>query len=302
MKILYHINEHRRYPIFWQNVPKIFEFTTCFDRTNTIDFGFDYETHSPIPVISQHPSYTFEQVADIRGQQLSQKDNVLLFLSGGIDSTVAFCALLKTGVPFSVTYDRASMAEYPALYDRLFAGEWPQISLVSLRDLTPDTVEKYHTVNGSIGDQVSLPVTALNLDGTGFKEKLLEPYTKVMPSYLLDKLEEQMSKSQVAINDLADFLWWVDFTLKHQATLIGSSLKTGANICNPNSYSVFYDSVEMDVWSMLSRDENKECIRLNDIGVHKKPFKEYIYNVLSDLDYFKNKRKVPSLPRRSPNS
>ena len=226
-----------------------------------------------------------------------RKENVLLFLSGGIDSTVIFSSLLKTNKPFTVTYSTESLREYPDLYSRINNNEWPQVSTANLQDLTPDMISNFHTVNGGIGDQVTLPVTALNLDGTGFKDCLTKPYQEVMPNYLIKKLEEQISKSQTNIKDFADFLWWIDFTLKHQGTLMSEALNTGADVLDPNSYSSFFDCPEIDVWSMLSRDENKECVYANDISLHKRPLKQYILDVLDDRDYFENKVKEPSRVR-----
>lgn len=155
---VYYLPCRKLYDNYWQLV--CFNYgANILDRTNTIDFGFKYKTITPIPEYSIFTE-SFEQVCDNRATQLvtlaeQRNCNINVMWSGGIDSTTALVALLRTGKKdrIRVVLSKASIGEYPKFYRDVVSKELEkQHSVVE----NPKLVLNSQDINltGEIGDQI----------------------------------------------------------------------------------------------------------------------------------------------------
>ena len=105
--------------------------TRCVCRAGLLPTKKDYEIISPVPE-DTYTNMTFDEVvADSAQLCLDQAGdrNIHILWTGGIDSTVAFYALHRTGVPLTLHCDPQAYIEAPKIYDDILKGEYPNVTL-----------------------------------------------------------------------------------------------------------------------------------------------------------------------------
>lgn len=276
---------------------KVFGAHSPLDRTHTFDnFGFEYSVYATIPDLVWEPEREFTDIVDARGLELVSKDNPLLLWSGGIDSTMIMASLLKTGKAFTVGYTDWSIIEYGALFKRMQANEWPQITLMHLADKEfADLQDDYFLITGVCGDQSIGTENYYNMQRQGLKPTLAEPWRDLFHSSFVDFFEPQVSQAQTDIDDLADFLWWINFSMKYQDVQLNVGRLIGFDMTRMETFAHFFDTNAMQAWAIRNREQNKEFLWTKVETHYKKAYKDYAYDVFEDADYRDNKPKVRSI-------
>lgn len=256
-------------------------------------------------------------------EERAKGKHINLLWSGGIDSTLVFCALINRGIKFTVLMDGNSRQEYPLLYDRIVNGDYacdyklfsPK-GLVDLLKLVEDKNNLF--VTGEIGDQVTgsmitmrYPYEERNMLMKDVIEQDLfcKPYTIPNTHRYCPILIPNENGTHLAIKHcektiyeflgtdesnttLSEFLWALNFIFKYMLVMLRLH-QVGLYFDGENKNTFHFFNTEMfQQWAMWNYKEN--CAYVKDTD-YKMPFKEYIYEFTGDPIYRDTKLKEPSL-------
>jgi hypothetical protein len=286
---VYYLPARKMYDNYWQLVCYNYG-ANILDRTNTIDFGFKYKTLTAIPEYAMFTE-TFEQVCDATATKLvdlaeERNCNINLMWSGGIDSTTALVALLRTGKisRLRVILSKASIGEYPKFYKDIIQVELPkQYSVLENPKLALDSRDI--NLTGEIGDQIFGSAAIFKAFK---KKKLFDPYTTYISPEFLDKISEQVKKCPIELNTTFDFLWWFNFSMKYQNV----QFRLYPSVQLPfGTITHFFDTNEFQLWSLNNPDKKI----IDTLESYKYIAKDYIYTYHKDDNYRDTKLKVGSL-------
>lgn len=286
---VYYLPSRRMYDNYWQLVCYNYG-ANILDRTNTIDFGFKYKTLTPIPEFINFTE-SFEQVCDARAVELinlaeSRNCNINLMWSGGIDSTTALVALLRTGKlnRLNIVLSKASIGEYPKFYKDVIQKELPLNHLV-VENPKLALNSKDINLTGEIGDQIFGSAAIFKAFK---KKKVFDSYQSYISPEFLDRLSEQIKKCPIELNTTFDFLWWFNFSMKYQNV----QFRIYPSVQLPfGTITHFFDTKEFQLWSFNNPDKKIK----DTIESYKYIAKDYIYSYHQDDNYKDNKLKVGSL-------
>ena len=286
----------------------IFFGAPLIDRTKTLDAGEAFEVLDPLQ--TQRTDKTFAESSDLRAASLvslalESQRKIQVLWSGGIDSTLALCALEKALNKVNslhlldVLLSKESIDEYPRFYKDIIENKithklyTPPI----YKELSPDKI----VVSGELGDQLFGSDKLKYHVQTG---EAFRPYTDVLP-YLIDRklgigkaeklmayLAPQIEKSPIKIITLYDYLWWMNFSMKwqHVSLRLIKNLPEESFILNENYFN-FFQSKTFEAWSI-----SQPTLKINETWPsYKQVAKEYIYETHQDKDYLMNKEKEQSL-------
>jgi len=293
------------------------------DRTQTLDFGFPYSVLDPLPDFNQPFELSFRDLADQRAHELlalSEKRNepLVVFWSGGIDSTLVLTVLIQAGADRSnlrILYSDSSIEEYPLFFEKVIRD---RLDSEILHELITYEIDNGISVTGELGDQVfGLLLTSLNEDGTDhqslsddyqpwFLHRLAQGYQSMLSIHARDDiaeyfhhgkpidvakkvfeyLEPQLEKSPISIRSVHDLLWWIQMSMKWQP----KSLEDIGGIQNgvqSESIQHFFQTPEFQLWS---HQNYREAIGENWLS-YKWHAKEIIREFTGDDQYAETKTK-----------
>lgn len=267
-----------------------------------------------------------EAIEDALDQLIEQADGKKLNLlwSGGIDSTLVFCALLSRGLKFTVLMDENSHLEYPFLFDKIVNGDYgcdyklfSRRGLVDLLKIAEDKDNLF--VTGEIGDQLTGSMVTMRypyeersmlMKDVIEQDLFCKPYTIatekhqynpiLIPNengthlaikYCEDTIYEFLGTNE-SNTTLSEFLWALNFIFKYMLVMLRLH-KVGLYFEGENKNTFhFFNTEKFQQWAMWNYKEN--CAYVKDTD-YKMPFKEYIYEFTSDPIYRDTKLKEPSL-------
>ncbi len=287
--------------------------TNPMDRTGTLnEYNMDY---TPIPNTDGF-NKDLEQVFMERAREIwSMGKPVVLFWSGGIDSSGVFLALLETKKPSDTLIVRSiksSIDEFPEMWEGL-VKQYATIydDRDSLFDPEIQNNEEYIKVTGECGDQL------FGSDSLIDKTHIMhEPWQilheldfvtqwyhrmKNQPTpdennirnwknYIAEVLETLIPLAPIEVKSLFDFYWWVNFSLKWDSVdrrICGR----WANTDKYQSTIAFYNCDDFQRWSMVNHDLKLQ----KEWNTYKQPAKEFIHKYFPCENYRKNKIKIGSL-------
>lgn len=284
-------------------VGRLVDITGPINRNHQFVFKFDY---TPLPD-DWYSDMTFAEAslrtADDLWRQAAGR-RVAIFWSGGIDSTTALVALIKTNPQWSqqiriYTTKSAIEQEYPWFYHRylrdtdvlmLRGAEFFRADLFA-----PDIL----VTDGACGDQM-WGCNVLRHLSMGWHE----PYARLWDSdqfqsqviawqrdLVIDYIQQQIKKFPTPIRSLADLYWMLTFTHKWDYVRRRHMARVQDIRLFDNLYS-FFNSFHLQRWAM----SNQEPKLGNTWNSYKQPAKDFIYAWTGDEDYRINKLQTPSLP------
>lgn len=255
------------------------------DRTQTLDFGFPYAIADSLPDFTKPCDLSFRDITKLRAREIISlserlREPLVVFWSGGIDSTLALTALLQEGVDpanVRVLYSESSVEEYPLYFETVIQNK---IQCELLTELVSYEIDTGISVTGELGDQIfGLLLTSLNEDGTDFealtqdyrpwflhrleqgyqtllsinaRDDLKDHFGHCPPSevaaQVLEYLEPQFQKAPNDIRTVHDLLWWIQISLKWQP----KSLEDIGAIHNGEQterIQHFFQTPEYQLWS-----------------------------------------------------
>ena len=269
-----------------------------YDRTDSVDLGFDQKILTPIPEFKPSDQ-TFTEAcihATERYKQFYDKEIIVLW-SGGLDSSTALVSLLMyTDLDLKITASESAIAEWPELYEHL--KKEPRIKEIIPFNYFPYVVlsrsgDNTVWVTGEPGDMMfgskmyrfDQPIPDEN--GTFDKElgyKVVrynldlwaEPWQGI-PDTHREFYQPIVDCCPIPIENNFDLTWWLGFACKWQFCTTRHIMGLGEN---PINYTHFFENDELQLWSM-SNNHSVKCPD-KDFKNYKHPAKEHIYQYFRD--------------------
>ncbi len=265
---------------------------------------------SPIPLLN-HSNTQFDQVIDGIAERFVQKVNSsgrrpYLCFSGGIDSTSILVSLLKTANKdfldrLVILHNQNSILENAYFYYKFIDKKFETQNIDSF-EVTVENYNKIVVIDGEVGNQC-MDSQIINLFAYHKQFDLLDQDWRTLPDltvlfpgggqFHVDLVLESIPLAPVPIQTTYDFLWWTNFNFKWDECLLSKILNFVANLDNTQSASFFehslyrfYEQPDMQIWSMLTRDQRREKMRTTGKYFPKR----YIYDYDKNYLWWANKK------------
>jgi hypothetical protein len=298
------------FKIFSQNI-------TAVDRTGIISIPLNVHIpeHLQIPKFEKLNT-TFEQICDNRARQLielsqSKNKKLVVMYSGGIDSTLILCSLIKNCSKKEldnviVLLSEISIEENINFFNNFVVKNFNYISSYRFPYILGN--DDYLFVSGENADQLfGSQVNAEFAIKYNYK-KLFESFDNNegnIIDFFIDKIDNKkyaesvfqilkklIDNAPVKINSIYHFFWWINFTTKWQnvyVRVLPYSMNK-STIKLEDNYTTFYSPKDFQLWAM----NNTDLLTKEGSGGIKYVSKKYIYDVNGDEEYM-NKVKIGSL-------
>jgi hypothetical protein len=273
----------------YDELSRFFETICLIDRTNTLEHFLRVENVCPMPDLSK-PHRSFESVALTRADQLVRKGkDIVVFWSGGIDSTATILALTLAGARnLKIVMTHLSIIENRAFYERFIRD------CIDHEIATGDDVRQNYTlgpnqilVTGENGDQLFGSMVLYRYTMT----ELQSPWEKFEPCNRLKPFVKPIfDNAPIKLPSLFHFIWWLNMTLKWHNVKF-RFIARAEKLCTLDQMHHFFDDEDFQRWAILT-DEPKI---LNTHQTYKWTAKQFIHRHTRDDDFLHNKMKVPSL-------
>lgn len=305
----------------WSGIYEVIANSVCLiDRTEQIQIPFNVKLYDKFKMPTDLSSeLTYEECCSKRAQELydlslSLDKPILLFYSGGIDSTLMFVNFLKV-IPENdrerlvIMMDYESVKEYPWFYRTHILGKYKTLPSASFDRYFN---KQYIIVGGEFNDQLFGSDIVLKFANMFSFEEVSQRYSREnvtaffikcgmeldQANIWFDLLDENCKTAPIPIVTIFDFLWWLNFNFKWQAVFFRMLMR-----CRSDSqqsidqnfvdtyYHHFYGEDYFQVWSLTNHDKKIK----DDWKTYKHHAKELIYDFTKDAEYRDNKTKSPSL-------
>lgn len=275
---------------------KFFNNVGMLDRTGTLESKGKTIIVKIPEVIT---NYTLEEVIELRVKyilEIAKTRDIYLMWSGGIDSTLVFYALQKTGLNFKVIFNKASEKEYPNLAYKISNFEFDNVKpyvYISVDNFDKEILRNPNSlvITGELGDQ--MVGSDVNFKYT--EEERQSPAIDFIPRDVYDIAIPSIVKIpgyDITKPTLSEFLWGFNFVFKYQSVYVRKIFKMGLFPLPPYANCIhFFNSEEFQCWAINNYKENA---KLTGNKEYKIKYKEIIFNYNKDKNYFDNKRKEGS--------
>ncbi len=246
---------------------------------------------------------------------IQNKKKLVIFYSGGIDSTLIAClaishpkfSLWKNSIILALTEE--SIRENPTFWNdtlRTCFGD-RIVSASRFGQLISD--DQNVCLTGEFADNIFGSLTLKSyIDFSGIDNSIEQPFASTGLEWMLDKIPNQGDRDQcknmvesilkTSPRDLQsnhDCFWWLNFVLKWQAVRfrLVSHART-PEMVNAMASRVmhFFDDDEFQNWAVMTSEQKVH----DSWASYKLPAKSLIYKINRDRDYFLYKTKYPSIP------
>jgi len=240
---------------------------------------------------------SFEHICIKRAEELysialQQNKKLYVLWSGGLDSTATLLCLMsvvKRKEDLVVLYTDNSVKEYPSFIGAFIDGKYKHIKFTEV--FYYETVTKYCmegiVVTGEIGDQL--------FGSALFKQESKEDLQRSWKTYKniskLSNIEAFVEACPQPINTVAEFLWWLNYSMKYQCVQTRMLLDNTVSILNKNIFH-FFDTEEFNDYTVSTEMQVK--LPEYDIKKYKYPLRKFIDVLSKDSDYAYNKEKIGS--------
>jgi hypothetical protein len=288
------------------------------DRCGHLHTPFRFKSVFTIPECPAGFNLGYHEIALARARELlelsgDRKLPLLVWYSGGIDSTLVLVCLLQTATTaereqIHVALTDHSINENPAFYWNHIRGQLRTVNSERMLDIPAG---RYIPVSGEFNDQLlgtdiyKRLIRWQNLDllSQPYQEKLIVDFLQSMgmpqdsATIWYGLLHEQIR--HCAPDDLStvqDFFWWFNFCYKWQSVYFRVLLRScHRGLLTPpqaDDFCVhFFNTEDFQRWSMTNRHRKLR----NTWTSYKYVAKDIIYEYTGDQDYLNHKVKMGSL-------
>jgi hypothetical protein len=288
--------------------------TNCFPLRDQFSEVFGWQ----VPVYDPKFCLDFDQITDLRCANLFQQcsDRPWLILwSGGIDSTVVLCSILKNLQKNDldrvvVACNSASICENPDFFYNHVQPNFQIINSFTV-NLDQQLLDSYYVFNGEPADQLysSGSCQALYFANPDNLSKKIKTYPDQLLQYITDvadarfaswyyeRMLENINSVDIPVETYHDFFWWHQFNGTWNPIKLRSlHFQTDSDVDSLKKYLKcnipWFDSTEYQQWAMCN---NKSGIKYGQsIGQYKLASKKYIYDFDKNKYYFDFKLKIKS--------
>ena len=282
---------------------------TIRDRFNilnkTSNWNFDTSFADKLPV-ALNDSISLTDLVDQRAVDLIEQagdQNIAVSWSGGVDSTLVICALLKNGFPkqqLRILCTKPSISEYTQFY-RWMVDQ--KIDIQIHEPLIPHlaNVDCRFVVSGWCADQLfgsNIHLKTMKLYHKPWFDSLLAAFSQLQEINLSPKGKQLMEESWlnyakhlgVQLEQWCDFAWLYNFGVKWSYVSNEPRLALAGT---PNELKAvpFFDTYDFQCWSIRNWPTLKQRNVYKDKQYYKQELKQYIYDYTKDADYLYHKGK-----------
>lgn len=293
-------------------------FWTPIDRTGTLPTSGLKVSCDPIPDATGFDK-SFELVMLERAKAVWEANDgpIAVSWSGGIDSTGALVALLKTArqgdldrltVQYTSGFGLSSVTEYPHFFanfideklnkqeihfDSMRLNNGPiQMFDAAIRNRLAEVAENSLLVTGEFGDQLfGSAAFAMHPERISMSSaEFLEHSDRIFYKPYMDEIRAFNEKSPIDTTNLVDMLWWWNFAVKWNEIAFRSTIAAKESSTLKNFHH-FYQHEDFQKWSI-----NNPHLKVGKTAEsYKFTLKDFIYDYTKDADYRDKKTKVGSL-------
>lgn len=235
--------------------------------------------YTPIPS-DYNTNLTFEECMMLKAEEIwSYGKPVIMFWSGGLDSTAMYYALRETQKnELIVRGNNHSVEEYPKFIEMVNCHIVQDTDLID-RELIEN--RDYIKVTGDCGDQLFGCKTGLSYNQT-------DPWEVLIDKWSVEKFNfwsEQIEHSPIPIETILDLYWWANFTMEYTPYDFVMTCCFGKTFSYDTTFA-FYHSDDFQKWSITNH--------YSKYNGWKMPIRDMIAKY-GDSDYAYNKGKRSSL-------
>jgi len=266
---------------------------------------------------------TFSQVTDsraieIRNHMRQHDQELAVFWSGGIDSTVILSAIVKnfqTADLKNVTVfaNNQSYFENPTFFHNVI--EKYHLRTTNFTNFSNNAIQHLfdtHIVtDGEPADKLWMVNVALQFESTYGQGLLGKSYQSTSDRFIdfltgymtiaqaqlyYEYLIQNIQETGVNIHTLGDLFWWINFNfhwIEHLLIWYQQFPVKNASTYQQfkKNYKPWYNSNEYQLWSLADRPK---LLLPDQLNLYKMPAKQYIYELDNDRFYLNYKSKVGS--------
>ena len=295
-----------------------------FDRSNYPVKILSNQVLDIVPDFSIRRQLDFTDITDARAIELLKKSqnysSVLLFYSGGIDSTMILCAMLKNWSAIdlarvTIVMNQHCIDENRTMFDNYIDGKFTITSTDAyFTECKVDNDTLY--ITGALGDSLmaeennTMAYDQLypNTYNRSWKDNIdnLIMYFSIRSDpttarYVVDTVMHSLSKSKFEVRTVYEFFWWISFNWGWDAEIFYSvwywRLAPDTNtkpFLEENNF-VWFNTIDHQDWAINTVGT---ILMMGDsIKMAKYSMKKYIYDFNHDRDYFLNKIKEGSVSK-----
>jgi hypothetical protein len=247
-----------------------------------------------------------------------QNQELAVFWSGGIDSTVVLSAIVKNFNSadlknVTVFANNQSYFENPTFYHTVI--EKYQLKTVKFKNLTDETIQsvfdQYLVTDGEPADKLWIVnsifmfesiygIGSSNKSLTEFADKFIKFLTNHMSTdqaqEYYDSLMLNINETGIDIVTISDLFWWINFNFHWVDHLLiwyqQFPIKSVDSYKQyKKNYLPWYNSDEYQLWSLSDRPKT---IKTDRQDLYKMPAKQYIYELDQNPFYLNYKSKLGS--------
>ena len=287
-----------------------------FDRSNYPVKIISNQVLDMVPDFAIRRPLDFTDITDARSIELLAKSqsysSVLLFYSGGIDSTMILCAMLKNWSAIdlarvTIVMNQHCIDENRNMFDTYINGRFDVVSTDNYfieHKVTNDTLY----VTGALGD----PLMADENNMLVFNQMYPDAYNKpwkdnldtiiayyaiksdlVIARRIVDTVTQSLIKSNFDIETVYEFFWWISFNWGWDMDIYQSvwywrlAPDTDTKQFLEENHFIWLNTVDYQDWAINT--VGTTLMMGDNIRMAKYSMKKYIYDFNHDLEYFSNK-------------
>lgn len=295
---------------------------SIIDRTGIMKHPVNIDVSS-----FKHPKYQIcnKDFSDIMCDRVKEIVNIsnktghkiMIFYSGGVDSTGIVCAFIKEiGIKAAseliiICMSRSSVIENPNFFNDYIKPNFKVVNSYLFYNtvckdeyknsifVTGDPAaslfgggEKFRSVIKKYGNHI--------IHRKDYKDILQTVYDPFVFEYALENMSLSSNKIGYDINDLYDYFWWYAMNYRYVPQHFNMfrlwkkffMQNTHDNLYWKDHHISFYDSEDFSNWSYSNKEYLSDCLKNGIINTlyYKKKIKDFIFEFNKDGDYmFKDK-------------
>ena len=287
-----------------------------FDRTNYPVKILSNQVLDIVPDFSIRRKLDFTEVTDARAIELLARSqaytSVLLFYSGGIDSTTILCAMLKNWskadlAKVTIVMNQYSIDENKNMFTDYISG---QFAIVNTDEYFTECKINNDTlyITGSLGDQLiadenntirynELYPNSYNRSWINNVDSLIKYFAIhsdiVTARYVVDTVIQSLAKCNFEVETVYEFFWWINFNWAWDIDLYQSvwywrlAETTNTKQFLEDNHFIWMNTVDYQDWAINTIGTT--LMMGDSIRMSKYSMKKYIYDFNQDNEYFANK-------------
>lgn len=319
LELIDQISVDLRPSIFLGNFANV---NACYPRFDLDTFLWKinpYISSSNLNEILKTNFYNFAFITDNRSFDLLKYsknfNNINIFWSGGIDSTLIVSAIIKNWSKqdlskITILLDESSIKENLYFYERFI------ITNFKFKEFTKfNECDLYITGDGGGAISLHSGIIDFNNKFPNYFNKSWKKHKSIIINYFFKNsknikdsiscfnlVADNIDKHNINPKTIEEFFFWINFNWHINDDLCYflwcyGELSHINNIKNfyDNNFFKWFNTLEYQSWGINSLGTD---IKLkNNIKNFKYPFKKYIFELDKNLDYFENKSKEKSIPK-----